>query len=268
MIKKVLIITILAAVMLPVGGCKLKLFTSKNKDSKSEKIDLKQSKSGSLEILKKEDVTTVESVKIGSNKSSKVDQFIENKDIDYNSEKVLKPFEVKGESFETTINGNWVVDTTQIVAGKLVYFDIDNPTLKATIYMDSTRQMKVAIQTKDRIYEVPVEKVSFKSKTMIQNSQNTVTDSRSNSFLRNSRSVLDSKVDSKSSEIIVYNTDRDEASLQVQRSTKAQLSNMFLAVFLVLMIVALYYLNVKFGFIRKAYLFIKSLIFNVIKKIK
>ena len=88
--------------------------------------------------------------------------------VDLLSEKVTRPFEVKGETFRTSITANWVLDTAELERKhELSYFDMDNPTLKARIYSDTSGKLQIEIRTKDRRYQVPVDRVKLHSSNVI-----------------------------------------------------------------------------------------------------
>lgn len=89
------------------------------------------------------------------------------------SEKHAAPFDVKGETYRTSITANWVLDTTDLHGkSELTYFDMDNPTLKARIYSDTLGKMQIEIHTKGNQYQVSVDRVKIHSSNVIQQNSN------------------------------------------------------------------------------------------------
>ncbi|OJV50499.1 MAG: hypothetical protein BGO31_14145 [Bacteroidetes bacterium 43-16] len=71
---------------------------------------------------------------------------------------VPNPVTVTGKTYKTSIPGNWMLDTSGIKDGKLIYFDMDNDDVRATAYYQAG-QMRVEIQTKDKTVDVPAEEI-------------------------------------------------------------------------------------------------------------
>lgn len=71
---------------------------------------------------------------------------------------VPTPVTVTGKTYKTSIPGNWMLDTSGIKDGKLIYFDMDNDDVRATAYYQAG-QMRVEIQTKDKTVDVPAEEI-------------------------------------------------------------------------------------------------------------
>lgn len=87
-------------------------------------------------------------------------------DVNFRRETVLRPVTVPGKTYEFT--ANWVLDTAATGGGVITYFAADQPDLSASISKDSAGRMKVKIQTKDKVIDMPVESVAFSSRQAIR----------------------------------------------------------------------------------------------------
>lgn len=71
---------------------------------------------------------------------------------------ITEPVKIPGKTFKTTVTGNFMLDTSAIRDGKLVYFDIDNEDVRVTAYSENG-QMKALVETKEKTINVPVNEV-------------------------------------------------------------------------------------------------------------
>lgn len=250
-ISKLLLIFI-PLILLSQAGCNVKLHRNKNiKEEVKVTTIVDSSKYDSLNLALRRMNSIVDSLRKTKieNTHSSTNQ---THDVSYDKETITNPYTVKGETFVTTIDANWVLDSTAIRSGKLVYFDMDNPTLKAKIYADSlTGKMKIEIQTKDKVVDIPVEKVSFKSKKELKvDSNKTVTEDEKRGTLQ--ISTTDSNV----KQIEISNTYQEVDSAVnkdtvIETSWKSKLLQNWWVLVLIVALVAFIVLNFKFCWIEK-----------------
>lgn len=167
--NKILVAAMMALLFIPLSGCKIR---KSFKQEKQVNATLKR-QNDSLSISYKSVVLQLATVKkedsAGFNSLDKLREYSEAHNVLVESEVVVKPVVVTGETYKTSFTADWTLDSAEVQNGKLVYYDVDNPTFRATIYKDSaTKAMMVEIRTKDKIIDVPVQKIKFQSNTAIQ----------------------------------------------------------------------------------------------------
>ena len=242
---------ILLATFLMIG-CNVKM--SRNKKSQ-EHIRLEKV----TDSLRQDSVITslnrmtyvLDSMRKESNQK-KAHQSTSNTDIDYQRETSSKQHTIKGETFTTTIDANWVLDSAAIKRGSLVYFDMDNPTLKAKIYADSVSgKMKVEIQTKDKILDIPVDKVSFKSRQELK------VDSTSDIHEQSTRNTLhisstDSNVKQVGTSVYTETVDSSLISnIETDSDFRGKVLENWWIIGLIILIVLFLFANYRFCWIEK-----------------
>ncbi len=156
--NSIIILVFLALWIVPVGGCRI---SKRNKEQLKINAQITRDRdsiavkySDSMRALTSVRNTLAETVTRMDRMAA--ERRAENLTIEKKS--VPNPVTVTGKTYKTSIPGNWMLDTSGIKDGKLIYFDMDNDDVRATAYYQSG-QMRVEIQTKDKTVDVPAEEI-------------------------------------------------------------------------------------------------------------
>lgn len=162
--NSIIILVFLALWIVPVGGCrvkrsykeqlKLNAQITRSRDSISVKYR------DSMQALSLVRNTLAETV-------SRMDRMAaerRSENLSIEKRTVTEPVKIPGKTFKTTVTGNFMLDTSAIRDGKLVYFDIDNEEVRVTAYTENG-QMKALVETKEKTINVPVNEVRITQST-------------------------------------------------------------------------------------------------------
>lgn len=155
---RIILIAFLALCIVPQSGCKVRkhykeqvrLNASLERQRDSVYVSLKDSMSVLTKVREKLSESVRNYNKLLTEKT--------NEHINIEKRTTTQPVTVNGKTYKTAITGNWMFDTSGIKDGKLIYFDLDNDDVRATAYYEAG-QMRVELQTKDRIVNVPAEEM-------------------------------------------------------------------------------------------------------------
>lgn len=156
--NSIIIIVFLALCIVPQSGCKVR------KSYKQElKLNAKLTRdTDSMRVIMRDSMQTLSLVRNTLAETiSRMDKMsAERRSENLNIEKrtVTEPVKIPGKTFKTTVTGNFMLDTSAIRDGKLVYFDIDNEDVRVTAYSENG-QMKALVETKEKTINVPVNEV-------------------------------------------------------------------------------------------------------------
>jgi len=161
---KILILIFLGFCVMPQSGCKvrksykeqLKINASVTRDRDSMRVSMRDS----MQALSLVRNTLAETVSRMDRMTS--ERRAENLNIEKRT--ITEPVKVPGKTFKTTVTGNFMLDTSAIKDGKLVYFDIDNEDVRVTAYTENG-QMKALVETKEKTINVPVNEVRITQST-------------------------------------------------------------------------------------------------------
>ncbi|OJV51668.1 MAG: hypothetical protein BGO31_00240 [Bacteroidetes bacterium 43-16] len=149
---------------MPQSGCKvrksykqeLKLNAKLTRDTDSMRVIMRDS----MQTLSMVRNTLAETI----TRMDKVTAERRAENISIEKKTVPNPVTIPGKTYKTTVPGNWMLDTSGIKDGKLIYFDLDNDDVRATAYYQAG-QMRVELQTKDKVIDVPAEELRITKST-------------------------------------------------------------------------------------------------------
>lgn len=155
---KIIILVFLALWIVPVGGCRvrkhykeqLKVNAKIIRDRDSMRVTMRDSMR-TLSLVRN---TLAETV----SRMDKISAEHRSENLNIEKRTVTEPVKIPGKTFKTTVTGNFMLDTSAIRDGKLVYFDIDNEDVRVTAYSENG-QMKALVETKEKTINVPVNEV-------------------------------------------------------------------------------------------------------------
>lgn len=162
--NSIIILVFLALWIVPVGGCRvrksykeqLKVNAKLTRDKDSLRVIMRDS----MQTLSMVRNTLAETV----NRMDKMSEDRRAENLNIEKRTVTEPVKIPGKTFKTTVTGNFMLDTSAIRDGKLVYFDIDNEDVRVTAYSENG-QMKALVETKEKTINVPVNEVRITQST-------------------------------------------------------------------------------------------------------